>query len=262
MVVQPGPVRRTPSPTRGIWFATTLDLIPVNAATLATSTETRFRAGTVSLTSSSTAVVAGDALSILGAISGAGSLTKVGAGFATLSGSNSFTGGSSLSAGMLALGSANALSTTGTISFGGGTLQFSANNTTDYSNRFSNATGQQYAIDTNSQSVTLASALTSSGGALTKRGTGNLILTGTSTFTGPTTVSAGRLSVNGALGNTTVTVQSDAKFGGSGSIVGALAMLSGRHALSWQQHRVAGRRCHVVRSGIHLRLRGQFLAPR
>jgi hypothetical protein len=66
LVVQRGPVRRTPSPTRGIWFATTSDLIPVNGATLATRTETRSRAGTVSLTS----VVAGDALSILGASSG------------------------------------------------------------------------------------------------------------------------------------------------------------------------------------------------
>ena len=44
-----------------------------------------------------------------------------------------------------------------------GTLQFTANGTTDYSNRFSAAANQAYSFDTHGQSVTLASALTSSG---------------------------------------------------------------------------------------------------
>jgi autotransporter-associated beta strand protein len=114
---------------------TTSDLITLNGATLATSTGSSSWAGTVSLASASTVDVTGDALSILGAISGSGSFAKTGA--------------------------------------------------------------------------------------------GNLILAGTSTFTGPTSVSAGRLSVNGALGNTAVTVASAAELGGSGSIVGALAVLAG-----------------------------------
>jgi autotransporter-associated beta strand protein len=56
---------------------------------------------------------------------------------------------------------------------------------------------------------------------------GTLVLTGTSTYAGATTVSGGRLAVNGALGNTAVTVQNAAELGGEGSIVGALAVLSG-----------------------------------
>jgi autotransporter-associated beta strand protein len=162
-----------------------------------------------------------------GNLSASGLFTKVGGGTLTLSGSNSASGGVAVNAGTLALGSANAIGSTGTISFGGGALQFTASNTTDYSARFSNAASQQYRIDTNGQNVTLASALTSSGGSLTKNGPGNLILTATSAFTGPTTVSAGRLSVNGALGNTAVTVAGGAELGGSGSIVGGLAVLSG-----------------------------------
>jgi autotransporter-associated beta strand protein len=64
-------------------------------------------------------------------------------------------------------------------------------------------------------------------GSVTKSGVGNAIFSGTSTYTGPTVVSGGRLSVNGALGNTAVTVHSNAELGGSGSIVGALAVLAG-----------------------------------
>jgi autotransporter-associated beta strand protein len=128
-----------------------------------------------------------------GAMTGSGSLTKIGDGVVTLSGNNSTSGGVAINAGSLALGSANALGSTGTISFGGGALQYSASNTTDYSGRFSTASSQQYRIDTNGQSVTLGSDLTSVGGTLTKIGSGTLTLTGTNSYDGGTTVSGGRL---------------------------------------------------------------------
>jgi autotransporter-associated beta strand protein len=128
-----------------------------------------------------------------GAMTGSGSLTKIGDGVVTLSGNNSTSGGVAINAGSLALGSVNALSTTGTISFGGGALQYSASNTTDYSGRFSTAANQQYRIDTNGRSVTLGSNLTSVGGTLTKLGSGTLTLTGTNSYDGDTTVSGGRL---------------------------------------------------------------------
>lgn len=111
------------------------------------------------------------------------------------------------------MGSSEALGSTGNITFGGGTLQFSGNNQTDYSDRFSSASGQLYRIDTNGQEVTLAGNLTSVGGSLTKSGSGMLILAGTNTYTGGTTISSGTLQIgNGST---------------SGSLVGNITNSSG-----------------------------------
>ena len=128
-----------------------------------------------------------------GTISNNTALQKIGSGTLTLSGSNTYTAGTTLNAGVLALGNANAIGTTGTVSFGGGTLQYSGSTTTDYSARFSNAASPQYSIDTNGQNVTLASALTSTGGSFTKLGSGTLTLSGTNTYSGGTIVSGGSL---------------------------------------------------------------------
>lgn len=118
-----------------------------------------------------------------GNLSGSGDLVKTGTGVLSLGGSNSYTGGTTLTAGTLALSSANAIGTTGTISFNGGTLRATSNNTTDYSSRFSTADNQQYSIDSNGESVTLSSNLTSFGGTFTKVGSGTVTLTGINTFT-------------------------------------------------------------------------------
>ena len=144
----------------------------------------------------------GVATTYSGILSGDGSLTKAGAGTLTLSGNNSYTGGTTLGAGTLSLGGANAIGTSGTITFSGGTLQSTWYNTTDYSDRFSPAANQAYNIDTGGYLVTLTNALTSSGGTLTKLGSGTLTLTGDNTYTGGTTISAGILSFgNGGLGS-------------------------------------------------------------
>ena len=178
-----------------------------------------------------------DARTLTSKISGTGGLVKQGALALTLTGANDYTGNTTLSAGTLALGSASALGTSGTLSFGGGTLQFSASNTADYSGRFSTAVSQAYSLDTNGQNVTLGSALSSSGGTLTKLGSGTLTLAGANSYTGATTVSAGTLAVTHAAGLGTTaagtTVASGATLDLQGVTVGSEAMaLSGTLATS------------------------------
>ncbi|MEI6239143.1 MAG: autotransporter-associated beta strand repeat-containing protein [Planctomycetia bacterium] len=124
-----------------------------------------------------------------------GGLAKLGAGTLTLATGNAYTGATSINAGVLALGDANALAGGGNITFGGGTLQFSANNSQDYSARLKSS-GSAIAIDTNSQSFTFGSTIDNTNtGGLTKLGTGTLTLSGSNTFTGVTSISAGILAL-------------------------------------------------------------------
>jgi autotransporter-associated beta strand protein len=175
---------------------------------------------------------------------GAVSLRKTGAGIWTVSGSNTYTGGTELNAGTLSLGSAGAIGSSGTISFNGGTLQATAINTTDYSSRFSTAASQQYRIDTNSESFTLSSNLSSLGGSFTKFGAGTLTLSGANTYTGTTTINGGVLAViNGAaiadtgaviladVAGATLTVQNSETIGslrGGGATGGNVSIASGQ----------------------------------
>jgi autotransporter-associated beta strand protein len=143
------------------------------------------------------------------ALTGARNLTKLGTNTLTLSQANTYTGVTTLSAGAINLGVAetvgvsgplgnSAAANPGSIVFGGGTLQHSASNTHDYSGRFSTVANQAYSINTNSQNITWAANLISSGGTLTKGGAGTLTLTGNNTFTGGVTISTGELKITHA----------------------------------------------------------------
>ena len=116
-----------------------------------------------------------------------------GPGMLTLSGSNGYSGGTTIGGGMLGLGSATALPVGGTISFAGGSLQYSPANTVDYSSNFANSTSP-IAIDTNGQNVTYAGVIAASNTAgLTKIGVGTLTLSSSPAYKGETTVDAGVL---------------------------------------------------------------------
>ena len=104
-------------------------------------------------------------------------LTKVGTGVQTLSGSNSYTGSTTISAGILQLGNNTA---TGSLNPSSAIV----NNATLAFNRSNTLT----------QGTDFSSVVSGTGGVL-QVGSGTTILNGLNTYTGPTTVRAGTLSV-------------------------------------------------------------------
>jgi fibronectin-binding autotransporter adhesin len=123
---------------------------------------------------------------------GTGGLTKLGAGTLTLLGANTFTGGYTNGAGITNFSALNNFGTGG-ITLGGGTMQWASGTSTDISAR-TVTINTTTSLDTNGNTVTLANAIGNSGaGGLTKTGAGTLILQGTNTWAGTTTVNNGVL---------------------------------------------------------------------
>ncbi|OAI01770.1 hypothetical protein A1353_00690 [Methylomonas methanica] len=203
-------------------------------------------AGNVSL-NSGTLTVGGNATSaeVSGVVSGNGNLNKTGSGTFALSGSNTYTGSTTVSAGTLEAKNAAALGTTGggtTVSSGaalavqGGitlaetlTLSGSGISSTGALVNISGINtlsggitlGADSAIGTTAGTLTLSGAV-SGGFALSKFGSGTLTMSATSNYTGLTSVSAGTLLVIGSLGATSgLSVSSGATLGGTGSIFAA-----------------------------------------
>jgi autotransporter-associated beta strand protein len=84
------------------------------------------------------------------------------------------------------------------IYFQGGTLQYSAANTNDYSSRFAKYGNQQYKIDTAGQNVTFNNPLYGGNSVLTKYGAGTLTLAGGGAYdpyTGGTVINAGTVKL-------------------------------------------------------------------
>ena len=126
-----------------------------------------------------------------GCTTGPGALVKTGTGTLTLSGDNTYSGGTTINAGALMLGNGGA---TGSI------LGDVAVNT-----------GALFAIN-HSDTFTFSGVI-SGGGAFQKLGTGTTILTATNSYTGGTTITAGTLQL-GDASNT-------------GKIVGDISNISG-----------------------------------
>ena len=125
---------------------------------------------------------------------GASQLVKTDLGTLMLTGTNGYTGGTAVNGGTLRIASdANLGAVAGGLSFDGGTL----NTTADViSSRAVDLIGAgTLAIDAGT-SLTLNGAISGAGG-FTKAGTGSLVLTGTNSYAGDITVTAGSLFVNG-----------------------------------------------------------------
>lgn len=152
-----------------------------------------------------------------------GNLTKIGSGYLTLSGASTFAGGTTVEDGFINFDS-NASLGTGNIYLAGGGLQWATNTTTDVSNRLFLNEGRD-SLDTNGNDVLFANGLTGNG-SLVKTGAGDLALSGSNVYTGNTYIEEGRLTVDGANNNATLT-GSPKIFVGSGGTDPTLAVVNG-----------------------------------
>ncbi|RKP50178.1 autotransporter domain-containing protein [Pararobbsia silviterrae] len=182
--------------------------------------------GTVDLQSQTLDIAQDYDSTYAGAIIGAGSIRKTGTGNLTLSGANTFAGGIDLEQGTLTVGSNQAL--------GIGTLAMAQATTLDFS-----ATGWSVPNEvtlSGDPTINVATGYTdsvagniadgSSSGDLVKTGNGTLVLSGTDTYTGSTTVSAGTLQINGSLVSA-VTVENGGTLSGSGVVGGTNVNVDG-----------------------------------
>ena len=186
---------------------------------------TTFGALTDSNASGSTAIVGGNIT--------AGSLTKSGAGILTLSGTNSFTGGGTISAGTVIAGSAGALGTAA-VTLNGGAVSVTDAAVTSLAVPL--AVGSSGGTIDNASSLTLSGAITGAGNTLTKSGAGKLTLSGTLgsnkagvvlnfsagslDLSGAAKELAGASTLNGSVTSTgtVLNIDGNATVGGSGTL--------------------------------------------
>ena len=131
-----------------------------------------------------------------GVISGiGGSLTKFGSGTLTLSGNNTYTGGTTVTLGVVAISADNNLGTTpAVLALSDGTLQTLAGMTFTHSIDLIGGSGGT--IDTNGFNSTISGVI-SGANALNKIGSGTLTLSGTNTYSAWTVISGGTLALAG-----------------------------------------------------------------
>jgi autotransporter-associated beta strand protein len=197
----------------------------------------------------------GDNITVANAISGAGALVQNGGDTVTLTGNNlSFSGTFNVTAGTLTVGSANALGTAGGSVGSGATLDvtgFSISNALTVDGGFLQASSGAGSVASGpvtlsgggnanvlaGATLTISGAIGGSGGFATN-GSGLLILTGSNTYSGGTTINAGTLQigaggVSGTLGSGGVTDNGTLAFDRIDSYGGPVSnMISGTGALT------------------------------
>ena len=134
-------------------------------------------------------------------VSGTGGLVQAGSGTLTLTASNSYSGGTTIS---------------------NGTLQLNTGAGFGYGNVTNNG-----ALVINSSANLTVGAIISGTGAVTLANSGTVTLTGNNTYSGGTTVNKGALLVNNSAGSGAVLVASGSTLSGGGVIGGAVTINSG-----------------------------------
>ncbi len=125
-------------------------------------------------------------------------LDKIGTATLTLTGNNTYTGGTTISAGTLQIGNGG---TTGSI--------------------IGNVTNDGILVFDRSDSVTFGGVISGTG-SLVKQGAGTLTLPATNSYTGTTTVNAGSLIVDGTIASAQTVVNPGGFLGGRGGLGGSL----------------------------------------
>jgi fibronectin-binding autotransporter adhesin len=136
-----------------------------------------------------------DAITVPNAISGTGVLRQMGVGTTTLTGANSYSGGTVIAAGTLLVAAAAHLgAAVGGLTFQGGTLATSQSFTSARAVRLEEAGGS---FAPGAGAVLTLSGVLSGPGGLGMTGAGTLILRGANTHAGPTRIEAGTLMLEG-----------------------------------------------------------------
>jgi autotransporter-associated beta strand protein len=171
--------------------------------------------GNVPLAGAVTFLVGAQAATISASITGAGSLTKTGAGLLDLTSANSYSGGTTITAGTLRVWNLSSLGS-GALTFNGGTLALNVTSGTLAAGVTLNGAAT---IDTLGNTG-IVSSVVGGAGSLTMSSSGTLVLSAANTFTGG-------VSVTGANGF--LNVNQDAALGAAAGGV----TLSGGGALQW-----------------------------
>ncbi|WP_198291200.1 autotransporter-associated beta strand repeat-containing protein [Ancylobacter sp. FA202] len=187
-----------------------------------------------------------DDVTIASAISGSGALVQAGSGTLYLTGANTYAGGTAIEAGTLRVDAASALGSGGLSVGAAGTFRASGSFTFGEAVVLDGAVSTAGTIEVDSaQTLTLSGVISGTAG-LTKTGDGLLILTGTNTYAGVTTISAGTLQIGD--GGTTGSI--------AGDVVNNASLVFNRsdtYALHRGDHRQR-------RSDLHRRRHGAVLA--
>lgn len=164
-------------------------------------------ANNMTLSGTDTVDTQGNALTLSGILSGAGSLTETGGGTLTLTDGNTYEGGTTVTGGLINFNSAGNFGS-GTITLDGGGLQWAAGNTIDISADLTAFGSAGATFDLNGNNVALTSVLSGAGG-LTETGAGTLTLTAVNNYTGGTIVDGAlELGNPDAAGSGTITLAS------------------------------------------------------